>query len=116
MVLHENDAQERDDSQGSAPADGPASASGQPFDPAELHRDLMEIRDLLDRDVRRRRQEDFSLVRLCGALLQMLAVAAALWGLLELFGNNNPAATSRFALALFLQLATLTILLNDRRG
>ncbi len=75
---------------------------------------LTEIRDLLDRSERRERQADFSLLRLAGSLLQMLAVATALWGLAALLGDREADATPRFMLALFLQLAALTALLADR--
>lgn len=76
---------------------------------------LTEIRNLLDRDARRRRQEDFSLLRLGTTLLQMLAVVAAVWGLLALSSDNNAAAIARFALAVFLQLLTLTLQIGERR-
>jgi len=82
---------------------------------ARLLQVLTEIRDLLDRSTRRRRQEDFSLLRLGGTLLQMLAVVAAVWGLLALFSDNNAAAIARFTVAIFLQLATLTLQLGNRR-
>jgi len=75
---------------------------------------LTEMRELMDRSSRRRRQEDFSLVRLGGTLLQMLAVVTACWGIFGLFGGNHAAAIARLALACFLQLATLTIHINDR--
>jgi len=75
---------------------------------------LVEIRDLLDRSARRQRQADFSLLRLLGSLLQMLAVVMALWGLAALLGDRGPDATPRFALACFLQLAAMTSLVADR--
>ncbi len=98
--------------QASPPAD--ASPGADPTD-KKSHELLTEIRDLLDRSSRARRQEDFSLLRLGGTLLQMLAVAAALWGLLPLFSDNAAAATARFALAMFLQLAALAIHFSGRR-
>jgi histidinol-phosphate phosphatase family protein len=82
---------------------------------ADSLRLLSEIRDLLDRSTRSRRQEDFSLLRLGGTLLQMLAVAAAIWGVFAMFSENNGAAIARLALAAFLQLVTLTVQLSDRR-
>ena len=75
---------------------------------------LTEIRDLLDHSARRERQDDFSLRRLAGSLLQMLAVVAALWALAALMNDLHPEATSRFLLAVFLQLAALTSFLADR--
>ncbi|HEY3243387.1 MAG TPA: hypothetical protein VGM03_08550 [Phycisphaerae bacterium] len=76
---------------------------------------LQEIRELLDRQYRRERQTDFSFLRLAGTLMQMLAVSAAIWGLLALFGDQSSAATARFALAAFLQLATLTAFYVDQQ-
>ena len=75
---------------------------------------LTEIRDLLDHSARRERQDDFSLRRLAGSLLQMLAVVAALWALAALMNDLHLEATSRFLLAVFLQLAALTSFLADR--
>lgn len=80
----------------------------------ELLHVLGEIRDLLDRSHRRRRQQDFSLLRLGGVLLQMVAVVAAVWGLFAL-SSDAAAAIARFALAAFLQVAALTAMLSDRR-
>ncbi|MHC4611433.1 MAG: D-glycero-alpha-D-manno-heptose-1,7-bisphosphate 7-phosphatase [Planctomycetota bacterium] len=94
-------------------------ASGCPPDDVSSDRSLQlltEIRDLLDRSTRSRLQEDFSLLRLCGTLVQMLAVVVAVWGLFALFSDNNAAAIARFALAAFLQLATLTLHVSDRRN
>lgn len=76
---------------------------------------LTEIRDLLDRKQREERQDDFSLGRLMGTLLQMLAIFVAAWGVLAMLDENITIAVTRFALAGFLQLAMITILLADRR-
>jgi len=84
----------------------PSAAPGTPGAP-DLHSVLVEIRNLLDRTSRARRQEDFSLRRLSSTLLQMLAVVVAFWGLFALFADNGAVATARFALAVFLQLTTL---------
>lgn len=70
---------------------------------------LGEIRDALERQHRGQRQEDFSFLRLVGALMQMLAVVAAVWGLVGIFGDAEVAAIPRFALAIFLQLLAVTI-------
>ena len=75
---------------------------------------LSEIRDLLDRSARRRRQRDFSLLRLAATLMQMLAVVVVLWGLAALMTGAADSATARFTLAIFLQLATLCTFLADR--
>ena len=75
---------------------------------------LGQIRDQLDRAQRQQRQQDFSLARLFGALLQMFAVVAAFWGVIGLFGEEAGLATARFALACFLQLASISAFAIDR--
>jgi D-glycero-D-manno-heptose 1,7-bisphosphate phosphatase len=74
---------------------------------------LERIHDQLDRAQRRQRQNDFSFLRLFGALLQMLAIVVALWGSAALFDDAAPAA-ARLLLACFLQLAALTSFALDR--
>jgi D-glycero-D-manno-heptose 1,7-bisphosphate phosphatase len=69
---------------------------------------LGEIRDQLDRARREERQLDFSFLRLSAALLQMIAVVVALWGAAALFDEQAAAATARFTLACFLQLASIS--------
>ncbi len=68
---------------------------------------LGEIRDRLDRVHREQRQQDFSFLRLLGALLQMFAIVAGLWGVAALLGDQLSAATARLMLACLLQLATV---------
>lgn len=75
---------------------------------------LERIHDQLDRAQRRERQGDFSLLRLFGALLQMLAVVSAVWGAVALFDDNTAPATARLLFACFLQLAALTSFALDR--
>ncbi|MGB2984707.1 MAG: HAD family hydrolase [Phycisphaerae bacterium] len=75
---------------------------------------LGRIHGLLDRTQRQQRQQDFSLLRLFGALLQMFAVVAALWGVLGLLDERAAPATARFALACFLQLASISAFAIDR--
>jgi D-glycero-D-manno-heptose 1,7-bisphosphate phosphatase len=75
---------------------------------------LNRIEDQIERAVRRHRQEDFSLLRLGGALLQMAAVVAALWGVAFLFSEQSEGATPRLLLALFLQLASICAFAIDR--
>lgn len=81
---------------------------------SEVTKALTRLSEAMDRSSRRRRQEDFSLVRLCGTLLQMLAIAVAVWGTVGLFGAQPAAATAKLALAAFLQLATLTLMISNR--
>ena len=76
---------------------------------------LAEIRDLLERRQRKDLQDDFSLARLLGTLLQMLAVFIAAWGVLAMLSEDITAALTRFALAGFLQLAMITIRLAGRK-
>lgn len=88
-----------------------------PVSPApedQVIRILGQIRDQLDRAQRQQRQQDFSLARLFGALLQMFAVVAALWGVIGLFDEEAGPATARFALACFLQLASISAFAIDR--
>ncbi len=75
---------------------------------------LHEIRDQLERANRGSHQQDFSILRLGGALLQMLAVVAALWGVLALFDDQAAVATGRLTLACFLQLAAFSGFAIDR--
>ncbi|MCP4591388.1 MAG: HAD family hydrolase [bacterium] len=76
---------------------------------------LAEIRDALQRGQRRDSQEDFSFVRLIGALMQMLAIATALWGIVGIFSGTTGAAVARLGLAIFLQLLAMMIHLAYRR-
>jgi D-glycero-D-manno-heptose 1,7-bisphosphate phosphatase len=80
----------------------------------EAVRLLREIRDQLDRANRGGHQQDFSILRLAGALLQMLAIVAALWGVLALFDDQSAVATGRLTLACFLQLAAFSGFAIDR--
>ena len=59
-------------------------------------------------------QQDFSLLRLVGALLQMVAIVVALWGVIPLFDGLPQQAIARFTLACFLQLAAVSSFAIDR--
>lgn len=74
---------------------------------------LQQIRDRLDDAKRQYQQQDFSLHRLLGALLQMFAIVAAVWGFLAMI-DANPVSAARFALATFCQVAALTAFALDR--
>lgn len=89
------------------------SASSAPGN-GEILEVLQSIRDRLSDAQRQQNQQDFSLMRLFGALLQMFAIVAALWGLTALFDERPDPATARFALAGVLQLGSLSVLLMDR--
>ncbi len=80
----------------------------------EVVRVLERIHDELERANRPKRQHDFSMVRLFGALLQMLAVVAAVLGVMKMTEDQDAAATARYMLACFLQLASLTAFAIDR--
>ncbi len=80
----------------------------------QIVRILGRIHEQLDRTSRRERQQDFSFRRLLGALLQMFAIVAALWGLIALVSEQTAPATARFALACFLQLASISTFAVDR--
>jgi len=86
-------------------------ASGRDDDIVTL---LAQIHHVLDRNQRQRRQQDFSVLRLFGALLQMFAIMAVLWGAPPLLGEQPDLATARFALACFFQLASLAVFATDR--
>ena len=75
---------------------------------------LGKIHDQLDRAHRRDQQQDFSVLRLFGALLQMFAMVLAFWGLAALLDEESGAATARFTLACFLQLASFSMFVIDR--
>ncbi len=80
----------------------------------EVVRLLGGIHDQIERVQRQRRQHDFSVLRLFGALLQMFAIVAGAWGTLALLNDQNTAATGRLLLACFFQLASLSAFAIDR--
>lgn len=96
----------------SAPVGGRASSA--PTESPEMIEVLRGIREQLDRAGRRSRQHDFSVLRLFGALLQMFAIVAGLWGLIALTGDHHDAAGARFALACLMQLASISAFAHDR--
>ena len=75
---------------------------------------LERLVEHLDRLARRERQQDFSLARLVGALVQMLAVVVAVWGVSALLSDRFDTATARFVFACFLQLTSMAAFLLDR--
>ncbi len=75
---------------------------------------LEKIHDQLDRSHRQARQQDFSVLRLFGALLQLLAVIAALWGFAALLDGRDLTSAARLLLACFFQLACLAAVAIDR--
>ena len=75
---------------------------------------LERIHKTLEEKRRGDRQQDFSVLRMFGTLLQMFAIVVAIWGLPALFANDYAPAMARFSLATFLQLASLSTLVLDR--
>ena len=75
---------------------------------------LAKIHEQLEHAQRRQRQQDFSVLRLFGALLQMFAIVAAVWGVTALLGDQSAPATARLLLACFFQLASIGAFAIDR--
>ncbi len=75
---------------------------------------LEQIHQTLERNQHRERQQDFSLLRLFGALSQMCAIVAAIWGLSALFDDRAAMATARLTLACFLQIVSISTFAVDR--
>jgi D-glycero-D-manno-heptose 1,7-bisphosphate phosphatase len=97
-----------------APAPPDTAADSTADRPEQIVQSLNRIEEQIERAVRRSRQDDFSVVRLFGALLQMCAIAAAIWGGILLLGEQAANATPRLALACFLQLAAISAFAIDR--
>lgn len=75
---------------------------------------LNRIHHQLERANRKKRQHDFSVLRLFSTLLQLFAVVAALWGVVALLNEQYPAAIARLVLACFTQLASISAFAIDR--
>ncbi len=75
---------------------------------------LEQISQQIDRAQRTKRHNDFSVLRLIGALLQMFAIVAAVWGTIALVESATGDAVARILLAVFLQISSLTALAVDR--
>ncbi|MBI4581363.1 MAG: HAD family hydrolase [Planctomycetes bacterium] len=91
-----------------APAgDSPAAADRQ--DAGAVSSTLQEILSFLRMVDRRQQADDFSLNRLVGVLVQMLAVAALVWAIFSMIrGEDYGAQIVRLLFALMLQLIALT--------
>lgn len=74
---------------------------------------LEQISQQIDRAQRTRRQNDFSVLRLIGALLQMFAILAAAWAAIALVDDAMNHAVTRILFAIFLQIGSLTALTVD---
>ncbi len=105
------------ESRGGAPQPRPGASGPDASGLAQENRvieALDRIHAQLERSHRRDRQHDFSALRLLAALLQMLAIVTAVWGLVALMDEQSASATPRLTLACFFQLASLTAFLTDR--
>lgn len=84
-------------------------------EPVDRTTELLEqISQQIDRAQRSKRQSDFSVLRLIGALLQMFAVFAVVWGGIALVDGFTGDAMARILLAVFLQIASFTAIVIDR--
>lgn len=80
----------------------------------QIVRLLSRIHEQIERALRQGRQHDFSVLRLFGALLQMFAIVAGVWGVGALLNDQNTPAIGRLLLACFFQLASLSAFAVDR--
>ncbi len=74
---------------------------------------LKQISDQQQRTHRERSQHDFSLLKLFGTLLQMLAIVVAIWGTMSLLDDQHDAASARLLLACFLQISSISTYVID---
>jgi D-glycero-D-manno-heptose 1,7-bisphosphate phosphatase len=88
----------------------PQGASAPPADPqSESVLLLREILAFLRTVDRRSQAEDFSLARLIGAVVQILALGMLIWAVFAIMGNDDPSVQLiRLTLAVLLQLMALT--------
>jgi len=93
--------------------DAPAAPTGRASLDTVVQR-LDAISEQIARVQRGNRQNDFSVLRLFAALLQMFAIVSGVWGALALLNDLDTAATGRLLLACFFQLASLTAFAIDR--
>lgn len=75
---------------------------------------LRQIRDQVDQVQRQQRYHDFSFMRVFAALLQMVAIVTALWGVVSILDERYAAASAQLLLACFLQLGSLSAFVVDR--
>ena len=75
---------------------------------------LRQIRDQVDHLQRQERYHDFSFMRVFAALLQMVAIVTALWGVISILDERYTAAAAQLLLACFLQLGSLSAFVVDR--
>jgi len=75
---------------------------------------LRQIRDQVDHLQRQERYHDFSFMRVFAALLQMVAIVTALWGVISILDERYAAAGAQLLLACFLQLGSLSAFVVDR--
>jgi D-glycero-D-manno-heptose 1,7-bisphosphate phosphatase len=112
IVLKHTPGYEASDN-GAAPADKPAQNA-----PAESTALLQEILGFIRMVDRRGRAEEFSSVRLAGAIVQVAAIAAFIWAVFAMVDSQSPASIpiARLLCSLVLQTMALTFfVLSGRR-
>jgi hypothetical protein len=76
---------------------------------------LQEILAFMRTVDRRNRAEDFSIAKLAGAVIQIVAVAALLWALFAMIRGSANEAFIRMLLAMVLQTMALTFFLLSQK-
>ena len=96
---------------------------GGPTVPAELQdrqdrieRQLANVAQLLEQQQRSRMYQDFSLAKLTGAIVQMVAIGLFGWGMLAAVDGRIDAAFVRLLSAVFMQLLATTLFLLHRHS
>ncbi len=92
-----------------APASGDAAGGG---DARETNRLLREILELQQRQARLKAHSDFSFLQLAAAVVQVVAIAFAVFGFLEMLDGKEGdplAAMLRILIAIFCQLFAMTL-------
>jgi D,D-heptose 1,7-bisphosphate phosphatase len=77
---------------------------------------LGEVLQRLDQSQRARMYQDFSLAKLAGAVIQVIALGVFGWGLLAGLDGQFEQAGTRLLAALFLQIFALSLLLMHRQS
>ncbi|HUW84265.1 MAG TPA: HAD-IIIA family hydrolase [Phycisphaerae bacterium] len=96
---------------------------GGPTVPAEsqdgqdrIERQLAKVAQLLEQQQRSRMYQDFSLAKLTGAVVQMVAIGLFGWGMLATVDGRIDAAFVRLLSAVFMQLLATTLFLLHRHS
>jgi histidinol-phosphate phosphatase family protein len=95
----------------SRPAENSSSPAESPHRTTALLQEILAFLRTVDR---RNRAEDFSFAKLAGAVIQIVAIAALLWGLFAMI-RGAPQVTIRLLLAMVLQMMALTFFLLSQK-